>query len=108
MNTDTRLLPKVKDNLMLAHSADDDFIRGLVRAAVGYAEGYQHLPTGHYAANDMPHVTEQAVVMLASHLYESRDGSTGGFFADSTGAARQVWHTVGNLLRLDRDWGLGV
>jgi hypothetical protein len=108
MNTDTRLLPKVKGNLMLAHGEDDDFVKGLVRAAVGYAEGYQHLPTGHYSASDMSPVTEQAVIMLASHLYESRDGSTGGFFGDSTSAARQVWHTVNSLLRLDRDWGLGV
>ncbi len=32
----------------------------------------------------MPATTEQAVIMLASHFYESRDGSTGGFFADNT------------------------
>ena len=30
----------------------------------------------------MPPTTEQAVIMLSSHFYESRDGSTGGFFAD--------------------------
>lgn len=48
--------------------------------------------------------TEQAVIMLSSHFYESRDGSTGGFFADSPSAVQQVWNTVNNLLRLDRDW----
>lgn len=42
--------------------------------------------------------------MLASHFYESRDGSTGGFFADSVQAGRQVWDTVNLLLRLDREW----
>lgn len=42
--------------------------------------------------------------MLSSHFYESRDGSTGGFFADNTGAAQQVWNTVNLLLRLDRRW----
>ena len=52
----------------------------------------------------MPATTEQAVIMLASHFYESRDGSTGGFFANSPGAAQQVWNTVNLLLRLDRDW----
>ena len=36
--------------------------------------------------------------------YESRDGSTGGFFADNTNAAQQVWNTVNLLLRLDREW----
>ena len=30
--------------------------------------------------------------MLSSHFYESRDGSTGGFFADNTGAAQQEFH----------------
>ena len=45
-----------------------------------------------------------AVIMLASHFYESRDGSTGGFFADNTNAAQQVWNTVNLLLRLDRNW----
>jgi hypothetical protein len=42
--------------------------------------------------------------MLASHFYESRDGSTGGFFADNTQAADQVWKAVNKLLILDRDW----
>ncbi len=42
--------------------------------------------------------------MLSSHFYESRDSSTGGFFADSTNAAQQVWNTVNLLLRLDRRW----
>ena len=52
----------------------------------------------------MPPTTEQAVIMLSSHFYESRDGSTGGFFADNTGAAQQVLNTVNLLLRLDRRW----
>ena len=52
----------------------------------------------------MPPTTEQAVIMLSSHFYESWDGSTGGFFADNTGAAQQVWNTVNLLLRLDRRW----
>lgn len=108
MNTDTRLLPKVKVNLIISHSEDDEFIKGLIRAAVGYAEGYQHLPDGHYARGDMEPVTEQAVVMLASHFYESRDGSTGGFYGDNVQAARQVWETAGRLLRLERDWGAGL
>ena len=35
---------------------------------------------------------------------ESRDGSTGGFFADNVQAGQQVWVTVNLLLRLDRNW----
>ena len=42
--------------------------------------------------------------MLASHLYESRDGATAGFFADNVQAAQQAWTTVNHLLRMDRDW----
>ena len=42
--------------------------------------------------------------MLSSHFYESRDGSTGGFFADNVQAAKQVWDAVNTLLRLDREW----
>ena len=72
------LLARVKQNLILSHSADDDLLSSLT--------------------------TEQAVIMLASHFYESRDGSTGGFFADNVQAGQQVWNTVNLLLRLDRDW----
>ena len=52
----------------------------------------------------MPPTTEQAVIMLSSHFYESRDGSTGGFFSNSVEAGQQVWNTVNMLLRLDRNW----
>ena len=98
------LLSKVKASLILEHSVDDELLKGYIAAAVSYAESYQHIPEGYYTENAMPATTEQAVIMLASHFYESRDGSTGGFFADSVQAGKQVWETVNNLLRLDRDW----
>jgi uncharacterized phage protein (possible DNA packaging) len=98
------LLQKVKANLILDHTADDDLLQGYITAAVSYAESYQHVPEGTYAETLMPATTEQAVIMLASHFYESRDGSTGGFFADNPQAAQQVWNTVNLLLRLDRRW----
>jgi len=108
------LLPKVKANLILEHGADDDLLRSLIRAAVAYAESYQHLPVGTYLemaaegesgeTSRFPPTTEQAVIMLSSHFYESRDGSTAGFFADSVQAGQQVWNTVNLLLRLDRNW----
>jgi hypothetical protein len=102
------LLPKVKENLILAHNDDDALLLRLIAAAVNYAESYQHKPECHYAkrGSKMPAATEQAVIMLAGHFYESRDGSTAGFFADSVPAGRQVWETVNVLLRLDRDWGV--
>jgi len=100
----SELLNKVKANLILAHAADDTLLEGYITAAVSYAESYQHLDAGFYSANTMPPTTEQAVIMLASHFYESRDGSTGGFFADNVQAGQQTWNTVNLLLRLDRDW----
>lgn len=100
----SELLTKVKQNLILEHSADDALLQSYITAAVAYAEGYQHIPEGTYEETAMPATTEQAVIMLASHFYESRDGSTGGFFADNPQAATQVWNTVNLLLRLDRDW----
>ena len=98
------LLEKVKQNLILDHAADDALLESFITAAVSYAESYQHIPAGTYQIAPMPTTTEQAVIMLASHFYESRDGSTGGFFADNVQAGQQVWNTVNLLLRLDREW----
>ena len=67
------LLEKVKANLILEHSADDALLQNYITAAVSYAESYQHIQEGYYTENAMPATTEQAVIMLASHFYESRD-----------------------------------
>ena len=98
------LLEKVKANLILNHSEDDDLLLSYITAAVSYAESYQHVPEGTYQNAPMPPTTEQAVIMLSSHFYESRDGGTGGFFSNTIGSAQQVWNTVNLLLRLDRNW----
>ncbi len=98
------LLTKVKQNLILEHSADDVLLVNYITAAVSYAESYQHMEQGYYTDNPMSATTEQAVIMLSSHFYESRDGSTGGFFGDNVQAGKQVWDTVNMLLRLDRRW----
>ena len=100
----TTLLEKVKANLILEHNADDELLQLYITAAVSYAESYQHIAEGYYTDHSMPATTEQAVIMLSSHFYESRDGSTGGFFGDNVQAGQQVWNTVNLLLRLDRDW----
>ena len=100
----TTLLEKVKANLILEHDADDELLELYITAATSYAESYQHIAEGYYSDHSMPATTEQAVIMLSSHFYESRDGSTGGFFSDNVQAGQQVWNTVNLLLRLDRDW----
>lgn len=98
------LLQKVKSNLILNTDKDDELIKEFIRASITYAESYQKKPAGYYSENLMSATTERAVIMLSSHFYESRDGSTGGFFADNVNAASQVWDTVNLLLRMDKDW----
>jgi len=102
------LLSKVKANLILEHDADDVLLLDFIRAALSYAETYQHRAAGYYNKNALPPTTEQAVIMLSSHFYESRDGSTAGFFGDNVQAGRQSWDTINMLLRLSRDWGRAV
>ena len=98
------LLTKVKQNLILEHSVDDELLIQFITAAISYAESYQHIEEGYYQENAMSETTKQAIIMLVSHFYESRDGSTGGFFADNVNASSQVWNTVNLLLRLNRYW----
>ncbi len=98
------LLQKVKDNLILEHDEDDAFIQELIFSAVDYARKYQKLPIDFYDNNPISESTKRAIIMLASHLYESRDGSTGGYFSDNVQAGDQVWKTVNLLLSLDKDW----
>ncbi len=98
------LLEKVKANLILEHNDDDVLLQNYITAATAYAESYQKKLEGFYTENSMHPTTEQAVIMLSSHFYESRDGSTGGFFADNIQASNQVWNVVNTLLRLNKDW----
>ena len=99
------LLQKVKRNLIIDFDTDDEDRSRCISAARASAEAYQHVGDGYYDdADNLPPRTEQAVIMLASHYYESRDGSTGGFFSDSVPASENVQRTVDTILRLDRDW----
>ena len=102
--TPNQLLDKVKSNLIITFEDDDELLISYISAAISYAEGYQHLEDEYYKTHDMSERTRQAVIMLSSHFYESRDGSTGGFFADNTNASENVYKTVNRLLVLDREW----
>ena len=97
----SRLLPKVKANLILPHDEDDELLRGFIRAALDYAESYQKRQ---YRRGRLPPSTEQAVIMLTTHFYEARDGGTGGFFSDRPSAAKQVWEAVNRLLAMGKRW----
>ena len=102
--TSSDLLPKVKENLIISFDDDDELILSFITAAIEYAESYQHLEAGFYSNNPMGETTKQGIIMLASYFYESRDGASSGFFASSSSANEQTWHTVNTLLRLDRNW----
>lgn len=99
----TNLLEKVKKNLILDHNEDDELILGYITASISYSENYQKKTPGFYNENPIDPTTEQAVIMLSSHFYESRDGSTGGFFQDSVDASKQVWQVVNMLLHMNKD-----
>jgi len=98
------LLEKVKANLILNHSEDDALLETYLTAATNYAEGYQQVGTDFYEENPMSPSTEQGIIMLVTHFYESRDGSTAGFFNDTVNASDQVWKTVHILLRMGKEW----
>jgi hypothetical protein len=95
------LLPKVKKHLIIQHDEDDEMICDFIRAALDYAEEYQKVK---YGRKKMPPATEQAVIMLSGFFYESRDGATGGLFADFVGAVPNVWQTINRLLALGKRW----
>ena len=102
--TASDLLQRVKENLIITFEDDDGLILGFIAAAISYAEGYQHYEPKYYETNECSENTKLAIVMLASHFYESRDGSTGGFFADNASAGEQAMKTANMLLRIDRNW----
>ena len=95
------LLTKVKANLIITHDEDNELLLGYIAAALDYAERYQKT---RYGRRKLPPATEQAIVMLTAHFYESRDGATAGFFSDFVSAVGNVWQTVNRLLAIDKNW----
>ena len=103
-DAEASLAEQLKVNLILEHHEDDVLLAELIAAATYYACAFQHLPDGHYDTQPMSASTRRGVIMLASHMYESRDGSTGGVWNDKPDAARAVWESVHRLLVMDRHW----
>ena len=54
------LLARVKQNLILSHSADDDLLSSFITAAVSYAESYQHISEGYYSEHPIVVAIQQA------------------------------------------------
>lgn len=99
------LLDDVKANLRKVDNADDAEIARCISAATAYAEDFQNKPEGYYASHPMSETTRQAIVLLASHYFDSPDGATGGFMNDTPEAAKMVDRVVKDLLQLRKDWG---
>ena len=99
-------LAKLKANLVIEHDRDDEILTQHLNAAMDYAGKFQHKNNAYYSTHRMSPSTLQAVIMLASFYYESKDGGAGGFFTPTATAAKQALECVDNLLRLDKDWVL--
>lgn len=97
------LLQVTKENLVLEHDKDDALLLMYLSSAISYAEGFQKKGPQYYQDHPMEDSTKQGVIILASFFYESRDGSSAGFFQDSTQGASQVWETCHLLFRRDKD-----
>jgi hypothetical protein len=95
------LLEKVKANLILEHSADDELLQMYITAAIRYAEVNicrNNSPKKAHA----PYNTTS--IFNASHplFYESMGTAARCFFATSSGVSKcGIRHL---LLRMDRDW----
>lgn len=100
------LLNAVKENLILEHDEDDVLLLGFITASIDYAEKFQHLQEGFYTANPMSPSTRQAVILMASHFYESRDGgaTNTSYRGNSDSAGQTAMNTVNALLRMNREW----
>ena len=94
-----KLLSKVKANLIIDHEDDDKLLLGFIHAAVDYAEEFQNVK---YGRRKFPPSTEQAIILLATHFYESRDGGSGGFMTTAKGS--DIMTAVDRLLSLGKAW----
>lgn len=94
------LLPKVKANLIIDHKDDDELLCNLIRSALDYAENYQRVKY----KRKLPPSTEQAIIMLSSFWYESRDGGSGGFMSSAKGD--EILKSINWLLALNKSWSL--
>ena len=93
------LLPRVKKNLIIEHCDDDELLSDLIRSALDYAKTYQNKKRW---GRSLPPTTEQALVMLVSFWFESRDGGNGGFMTSAKG--EEILRSIKWLLSLGKDY----
>lgn len=100
------LLPKLKVNLVIGtdDTSEDDFLSDLIHAGIDYSQRYQNKDYTLDDYTEMPNATKQAVLMLATHFYESRDLATGGYFNDTALAGSNARSAIDRLLSMHKDW----
>jgi len=103
-NTSKKLLPRLKQNLIIQDDTEDDFLLELILSALDYAQRYQNRDYSCRHFKDLPEITKQAVIMLATHFYESRDAATGGYFADTALAGSNAREAIERMLALHKIW----
>lgn len=97
------LIKKLKKNLEVEMYVCEHAIYESTLYAVDYAESFCCIPRGTYRNKQMSKFTEQAVILLATHLYKSR--SQNKLFALSLIDLKtsNLWRSVHMLLRLDEE-----
>lgn len=81
-------LNALKAHLNITTTIDDAILPGKITAAqsfienhLGYAIETEYPPTGSPAVSTVPDALKEAVLQLAAHLYENREGSLVGVTA---------------------------
>ncbi len=103
-NAAKKLLPRLKQNLIIEDGSEDAFLTELILSALDYAQRYQNLDYSCNGFKSLPEITKQAVIMLATHFYESRDAATGGYFADTALAGANAREAIERMLSLHKIW----
>lgn len=92
----------LRENLVLGDTADEALLDASLMAAIAYATGYQKKDK--LDLDRLNEATRHGILLLATFLYESRDGVTGGFFANQEAAKDKTFESVHRLLQIDKDW----
>lgn len=90
------------ENLVLADEKDEALLEASLMAAIAYAKGYQK--KDELDLSNLNEATRHGILLLATFLYESRDGVTGGFFSNQDAASSKTFESVHLLLQIDKDW----
>lgn len=99
------LLGKIKQTLNLENDQKNDaLIQRLIKVAVEYAEAFQSIPAGSYNEENIPRLTEQAIILLAVHLYKKKITLSSNISFHSKRSKTQIMSEIDELLLKERNW----